>query len=34
LEHGLNYLQFTSFLILHPKVPSKHKTQNIKAFYI
>ena len=29
-----NYLQFTSFCIFHPKVPSKHKTKNIKAFYI
>jgi hypothetical protein len=28
-----NYLQFTSFCIFHPKVPSKHKTKNIKAFY-
>jgi hypothetical protein len=31
---SVNYLQFTSFWILHPKVPSKHKTKNIKAFYI
>ena len=29
-----NYLQFTSFCIFHPKVPSKHKIKNIKAFYI
>ena len=29
-----NYLQFTPFCIFHPKVPSKHKTKNIKAFYI
>ena len=29
-----NYLQFTHFYIFHPKVPSKHKTKNIKAFYI
>ena len=29
-----NYLQFTHFCIFHPKVPSKHKTKNIKAFYI
>jgi len=29
-----NYLQFTPFWIFHPKVPSKHKTKNIKAFYI
>ena len=29
-----NYLQFTPFYIFHPKVPSKHKTKNIKAFYI
>jgi hypothetical protein len=29
-----NYLQFTSFCIFHPKVPSKHKIRNIKAFYI
>ena len=28
------YLQFTPFCIFHPKVPSKHKTKNIKAFYI
>ena len=28
-----NYLQFTPFCIFHPKVPSKHKTKNIKAFY-
>ena len=27
-----NYLQFTPFCIFHPKVPSKHKTKNIKAF--
>jgi hypothetical protein len=29
-----NYLQFISFCIFHPKVPSKHKTKNINAFYI
>ena len=29
-----NYLQFTLFCIFHPKIPSKHKTKNIKAFYI
>ena len=29
-----NYLQFTPFCIFHPKVPSKHKTNNIKIFYI
>jgi hypothetical protein len=29
-----NYLQFTPFCIFHPKVPSKHKTKNIMAFYI
>ena len=29
-----NYLQFTPFCIFDPKVPSKHKTKNIKAFYI
>jgi hypothetical protein len=29
-----NYLQFTPFCIFHPKVPSKHKIRNIKAFYI
>ena len=29
-----NYIQFTPFCIFHPKVPSKHKTKNIKAFYI
>jgi hypothetical protein len=29
-----NYLQFTPFCIFHPKVPSKHKTTNIKVFYI
>ena len=29
-----NYLQFTPFCIFHPKVPSKHKTKNIKALYI
>ena len=29
-----NYFQFTLFCIFHPKVPSKHKTKNIKAFYI
>ena len=29
-----NYLQFTHFCIFHPKVLSKHKTKNIKAFYI
>jgi hypothetical protein len=29
-----NYLQFTPFYIFHPKVPSKHKTKNIKVFYI
>ena len=29
-----NYLQFTLFCIFHPKVPSKHKTKNIKPFYI
>ena len=29
-----NYLQFTHFCIFHPKVPSKHKTKNIMAFYI
>ena len=28
-----NYLQFTPFCIFHLKVPSKHKTKNIKAFY-
>jgi len=28
-----NYLQFTLFCIFHPKVPSKHKTKNIKALY-
>jgi hypothetical protein len=28
-----NYLQFTPFCIFHPKVPSKHKTKNIKALY-
>ena len=28
-----NYLQYTSFCIFHPKVPSKHKPKNIKAFY-
>jgi hypothetical protein len=26
------YPQFTPFSIFHPKVPSKHKTKNIKAF--
>ena len=31
---SINYLQFTPFGIIHPKVPSKHKTKNIKAFYI
>ena len=31
---SVNYLQFTPFCIFHPKVPSKHKTKNIKAFYI
>jgi hypothetical protein len=31
---SVNYLKFTFVLILHPKVPSKHKTKNIKAFYI
>ena len=29
-----NYLQLSPFCIFHPKVPSKHKTKNIKAFYI
>ena len=29
-----NYLQFTSFCIFHPKVPSKHKIKNINVFYI
>ena len=29
-----NYLQFTHFCIFHPKVPSKHKKNNIKVFYI
>ena len=29
---SVNYLQFTSFCIFHPKVPSKRKTNNIKAF--
>ena len=29
-----NYLQFTPFCIFHPKVSSKHKIKNIKAFYI
>ena len=29
-----NYLQFTPFCIFHPKVPSKHKTKNVKVFYI
>jgi hypothetical protein len=29
-----NYLQFTPFYIFHPKVSSKHKIRNIKAFYI
>jgi len=29
-----NYLQFTPFGIFHPKVPSKHKTKNIKILYI
>ena len=37
-KHRLNvksasYLQFTPFCIFHLKVPSKHKTKNIKAFY-
>ena len=37
-KHRLNvksasYLQFTPFCIFHPKVPSKHKTKNFKAFY-
>ena len=31
---SVNYLQFTPFCFFHPKVPSKHKTKNIKAFYI
>jgi hypothetical protein len=31
---SVNYLQFTFFLILHPKVSLKHKTKNIKIFYI
>jgi hypothetical protein len=31
---SVNYLQFTHFCIFHPKVPSKHKTENVKAFYI
>ena len=31
---SVNYLQFTHFCIFHSKVPSKHKTKNIKAFYI
>jgi hypothetical protein len=31
---SVNYLQFTPFCIFHPKVPSKHKTKNVKAFYI
>jgi hypothetical protein len=39
IKHRLNIksancLQFTPFCIFHPKVPSKHKTKNIKAFYI
>ena len=29
-----NYLEFTPFCIFHPNVPSKHKTKNIKAFFI
>ena len=38
-KHRLNvksadYLQFTPFCIFHPKVLSKHKIRNIKAFYI
>jgi hypothetical protein len=32
--NSTNYFQFTSFWILHPKVPSKHKTKNINALYI
>jgi len=28
-----NYLQFTPFCIFHLRVPSKHKTKNIKTFY-
>ena len=31
---SINFLQFTPFGIFHPKVPSKYKTKNIKAFYI
>jgi len=31
---SLNYLQFTPFCIFHPKMPSKHKTKNIKPLYI
>ena len=31
---SVTYLQFTPFCIFHPKVPSKHKIKNIKAFYI
>jgi hypothetical protein len=26
-----NYLKFTPFCIFHPKVPSKHKTKNIRS---
>ena len=38
-KHRLNikfasYLQFTHFCIFNPKVHLKHKTKNIKAFYI
>ena len=31
---SVNYLQFTLFCIFHPKMHSKHKTKNIKTFYI
>ena len=31
---SLNYLQFTPFCIFHPKMPSKHKTKNIKPLDI
>ena len=29
----VNQLQLPPFCIFHPKIPSKHKTKNIKAFY-
>ena len=30
---SVNQLQLPPFCIFHPKMPSKHKTKNIKAFY-